>query len=76
MWNSTLLVVLFDEHGGFYDHVPPPYGATPPDYHNEEYSFLQYGVRVPAILVSPWIAKGLCNTLFDHTSLLKYMTDK
>jgi phospholipase C len=75
LWSKTLLVVAFDEHGGFYDHVEPP-GAVAPDHHNEEYSFLQYGVRVPVVLVSPWVKKGdVCGTLFDHTSLLKYMTD-
>jgi phospholipase C len=75
LWQSTLLVLLFDEHGGFYDHVfPPP--ATPPDYHTEEYDFTQYGVRVPAILISPWVGNGVVPDLFDHTSLLKYLQDK
>jgi phospholipase C len=78
LWNSTLLVVLFDEHGGFYDHVsPPPQGesktAIPPDHHQEEYTFDRYGVRVPAILVSPYVKNGLCSTVFDHTSLLRYL---
>jgi phospholipase C len=75
LWSKTLLIVAFDEHGGFYDHVEPP-AAVAPDNHNEEYSFLQYGVRVPVVLVSPWVEKGgVCSTVFDHTSLLKYMTD-
>lgn len=75
LWNETLLIILFDEHGGFYDHVEPP-GCVAPDYHHEEYSFLQLGVRVPAVLASPWIGKGIvCQTVFDHTSLLKYMSD-
>jgi phospholipase C len=74
LWSKTLLIVLFDEHGGFYDHVEPP-GCVAPDYHHEEDSFLQLGVRVPAVLVSPWIRKGVCPTLFDHTSLLKYLSD-
>lgn len=75
MWNSTLLVVLFDEHGGFYDHVPPP-RTVPPDDHAEEYSFDQLGVRVPALLVSPWVGKRVEKTPFDHTSFLKYLIDK
>jgi phospholipase C len=74
LWNKTLLVVLFDEHGGLYDHVKPP-GCVAPDYHHEEYSFLQLGVRVPAVLASPWISKDVCPTIFDHTSLLRYMSD-
>ena len=75
LWNSTLLVVCFDEHGGFYDHVTPP-PAVPPDGMTTEYTFDQLGVRVPAILVSPWVARGVEHTVFDHTSLLKYLTEK
>ncbi len=75
LWNSTLLVLLYDEHGGFYDHVfPPP--AVPPDNHVSEYAFNQYGVRVPAILISPWVKSGFTNAVFDHTSLLKYLIGK
>jgi phospholipase C len=51
LWNTSLLIVLFDEHGGFYDHVPPPV-AIPPDHNQQEYTFDRLGVRVPAILVS------------------------
>ena len=75
LWESTLLVVVYDEHGGFYDHVVPP-AAVPPDEHREEYTFDRLGVRVPAILVSPWVRAGVEKTVFDHTSLLKYLTDK
>jgi phospholipase C len=75
LWLSTLLVVLYDEHGGFYDHVTPP-TAVPPDGHCEEYSFDQLGVRVPALLISPWVEKALVDTQFDHTSLLRYLTEK
>jgi phospholipase C len=75
VWKNTLLVVLFDEHGGFYDHVAPP-PAVPPDHHQEEYSFTQLGVRVPAILVSPYVGNGVLHDVFDHTSLLKYLVDK
>jgi phospholipase C len=77
LWASTLLIVLFDEHGGFYDHVePPPAGSAvsvPPDHHQEEYSFDRLGVRVPAILVSPYVKNGICSTVFDHTSMLRYL---
>jgi phospholipase C len=75
LWQSTLLVILFDEHGGFYDHVSPP-AAVPPDEHQEEYTFDRLGVRVPAVLVSPWVSKRVESTQFDHTSLLKYLVDK
>ena len=72
LWNSTLLVVLFDEHGGFFDHVPPP-PAIAPDHHNEEYDFKRYGVRVSAILISPYVGNGVFPDLLDHTSLLRYL---
>jgi phospholipase C len=75
LWKTTLLVILFDEHGGFYDHVSPP-AAVPPDEHHEGFAFDRLGVRVPAVLVSPWVGQRVESTLFDHTSLLKYMVDK
>lgn len=75
LWKSTLLVVLYDEHGGFYDHVVPP-AAVPPDRRTDEYTFDRLGVRVPALLISPWIAQGVTSTQFDHTSLLRYLIDK
>jgi phospholipase C len=75
LWNSTLLVVTFDEHGGFYDHRVPP-GAVAPDNHQEEYTFDQLGIRVPALLISPWVSRTVEHTQFDHTSLLRYVSDK
>jgi phospholipase C len=75
LWNSTLLVVLHDEHGGFYDHVEPP-ATVPPDDHQEEFTFDRLGIRVPAILVSPWVTQGFDSTPFDHTSLLAYLIEK
>ena len=78
-WNQTLLIVTYDEHGGCYDHVPPPISATPPDQAVGEYrfDFTRFGLRVPAVLVSPLIAPGTVfrvptgSTPLDHTSILK-----
>lgn len=71
-WQSTLLVIVYDEHGGLYDHVPPP-AAVPPDDHKSidpPFAFDRLGVRVPAVLVSPYIAPGtVISTVFDHSSL-------
>jgi hypothetical protein len=75
LWKTSLLIVLYDEHGGFYDHVIPP-TAVPPDHYVEEYTFDQLGVRVPAILVSPFVTPGVIHTVFDHTSILRYLSDK
>lgn len=76
-WNDTLLLITYDEHGGNFDHFPPPWGAVPPDNSAGEwgFDFTRFGVRIPAVLVSPRIAAG---TVFrakrgtiDHTSVLK-----
>ncbi|MGO9055942.1 MAG: alkaline phosphatase family protein [Candidatus Binataceae bacterium] len=75
LWKSTLLIVIFDEHGGFYDHVPPP-ATVPPDHHQEEYTFDRLGVRVPVILISPWVENDVLHEEFDHTSLLRYLREK
>jgi phospholipase C len=75
LWSETLLIVGFDEHGGFYDHVNPP-PAVPPDYHDNEYSFDQLGARVPVVLVSPWVGRGVFSDPLDHTSLLQYLIGK
>ncbi len=66
-WERTMLVIVYDEHGGFYDHVSPP--AAP----DELTEFRRYGVRVPAIVVSPLVEKASVahQTIFDHTSLIK-----
>jgi phospholipase C len=75
LWEKTLLVVAYDEHGGFYDHVVPP-ATVAPDEFVQAYDFRQFGVRVPAILVSPHCEARVEKTVFDHTSLLRYLSDK
>jgi phospholipase C len=75
LWEKSLLVVLYDEHGGFYDHVYPP-AAVPPDGNTKTFAFNLYGLRVPAVLISPWIDPGTIHDVFDHTSLLAYVTKK
>ncbi|HYQ01386.1 MAG TPA: alkaline phosphatase family protein [Polyangiaceae bacterium] len=74
LWESTLLVVTYDEHGGFYDHVVPP-TTVAPDHHTEEFRFDQLGVRVPAVLISPWMANDVFSQTMDHTSFLKFLID-
>src|SRR5206468_7923316 len=62
--------------GGFYDHLPPP-GAVPPDGHMlPNFRFDRLGVRVPALLVSPWVERTILKIALDHTSLLKYLIEK
>jgi phospholipase C len=77
LWESSLFVLLYDEHGGFYDHVYPATPATPPDnLQGDGFDFTHYGPRVPALLISPYAPKNFISTMFDHTSLLKYLTEK
>lgn len=77
LFEKTLLIVAWDEHGGFYDHVQPPINAVPPDnLSNDGFDFRRLGVRVPALLVSPWLAPDVWSTQFDHTSILRYVCDK
>ena len=77
LWNQTLLIITYDEHGGCYDHVPPPENAVPPDKSAGElgFDFKRFGPRVPTLLISPLIPAGTVfrttsNTPFDHTSIL------
>jgi len=63
-WNETLYIVTYDEHGGYYDHVPTPLNVPPPgdgetSYPDKGMLFDRLGVRIPTVLVSPWIPKGL-----------------
>jgi phospholipase C len=76
-WSKTLLLITYDEHGGFYDHVRPPGLSAdlqtpgpdgPPD---DDSRFRRYGVRVPAFVVSPWVERGsVSHETYDNTSLL------
>jgi phospholipase C len=74
-WRNTLLVYYYDEHGGFYDHVPPlkvEYETSG----NPPHLFGSLGVRIPAVLASPWVGKGaVCHELFDHTSVLQFLAE-
>jgi phospholipase C len=82
-WNKTMLVWCYDEHGGYYDHVAPPAAfapdATPPRLTPGKVpgDFSQYGVRVPAVVVSPFArADYVSSVVHDHTSVLKFVETK
>jgi phospholipase C len=77
LWASTALLVVYDEHGGIYDHVVPP-SCTADKFQSSEldpgtkqpFKFDRLGVRVPAILISPWIPKNtVVDRVFDHASI-------
>ena len=75
-WEKSALIIVFDEHGGFYDHVAPPASTPPgdlPSFSEDDIHFKydQLGPRVPAIVVSPFIKKGTIDSKeYDHTSVL------
>lgn len=75
-WPETLFIITFDEHGGIFDHVPPPYAENPwPNDVNDGFCYDLMGVRVPAILVSPLIKRHTVfrssdETAYDSTSIL------
>ena len=75
LFERTLLIVLYDEHGGFFDHVVPP-ATIPPDDHTSKYAFDRLGFRVPAVFVSPLLDPGVSHVVCDHTSLLKMAAGK
>ncbi|KVL50325.1 alkaline phosphatase family protein [Burkholderia territorii] len=76
VWASSLLVIVYDEHGGFYDSVrpgaaPPPNDGAAATLNASGFGFDVYGVRVPAIVVSPWVAAGhVDHTPYDHSSVV------
>jgi phospholipase C len=76
VWAKTVLLIAFDEHGGFYDHVAPG-PAVPPDdkvwhdHDGHEFKFDLLGVRVPAIVVSPWVERrSVDKRIYDHTTII------
>jgi phospholipase C len=82
-WPRTLLVWLYDEHGGYYDHVPPPAAVAPDNIppqigpSDAPGGYDVYGVRVPAVVVSPWARPGsVSNVVHDHTSILAFIEQK
>jgi phospholipase C len=63
-WEKSVLLIVYDEAGGFYDHVPPPKSAV------EDDQDVNLGFRVPALVVSPYSKPGTSHTLYDHTSFV------
>ncbi|HXZ42394.1 MAG TPA: alkaline phosphatase family protein [Terriglobales bacterium] len=81
VWNQSVLIVNYDEHGGFYDHVAPPAAVNPDGINSPppgdnasfapSFAFDRLGLRVPTVIVSPWVGKGVVlSTQLQHTSIL------
>jgi phospholipase C len=70
-WETSALLLLYDENGGFFDHVSPPQAFEEPVEDNP------LGFRVPALVVSPYAKKGFaCHTVLDHTSVIKSINER
>jgi phospholipase C len=84
LWPRTLFVFVYDEHGGYYDHVPPPPALAPdpipPMVQSGQSTydgFARYGFRVPAVVVSPYAKRNyVSHMLYDHTSILAMVERK
>jgi len=70
-WQDSALLILYDEYGGFYDHVPPP--NSPEGALSEDNPL---GFRVPALVVSPYSGRGVTHEVFDHTSFIKSISER
>jgi phospholipase C len=75
LWEKSMLIITWDEHGGFYDHVAPPAAVPPgdnanPKYNTHGFTFDRLGVRVPAVIVSPLVGRNLIDhRVYDHTTV-------
>lgn len=79
-WKRTVMIVCYDEHGGFFDHVPPPkleYAAPPHAVWESNLPFQTLGVRVPGLVISPYAAeRSVCKEVLDHTSILQLVVER
>jgi phospholipase C len=71
-WKSSLLVITFDEWGGFYDHVPPPVAPIPQGERDIGNTDGLRGFRIPTLLISPFVKrKSISSKVYDHASVLR-----
>ena len=81
-WSKTLIILTYDEHGGYYDHVPPisiaaPDSITPnAEAGNKFDGYNTSGVRIPTMVISPWSTGGVSNVAHDHTAIIKTIATK
>ena len=70
-WKSSALILTYDEHGGFFDHVPPP---PTPENGREPLDVL--GVRVPTVVLSPFTPRSVVSDVFEHPSILRTIAER
>ncbi len=84
LWRKTLFILTYDEHGGYYDHVPPPKALAPdnipPSVNPGEKTydgFARYGFRVPSMVIGPYSKRNhVSHVVYDHTSVLAFLERK
>src|SRR5207244_6628188 len=78
LWRSTLLLIVWDEHGGIFDHVSPPTLPYGDSFRSPVagFNFDRLGVRVGAIVVSPYVTPGVSHVLFEHASIRATVTQQ
>lgn len=93
IWEDSVLMITYDEHGGFFDHVSPPINVPNPDGKvatDDPFDFTRLGVRIPTVIVSPFIEKGSVfhappttmdsnnqtSSQYDHTSIISTVIHK
>ena len=78
VWRSTLFLIVWDEHGGIFDHVSPPTLPYGDSFRSPlaRFNFDRLGVRVPAIVVSPYVTPGVSHALFEHASIPATVTQQ
>ena len=77
VWQSTVFILSYDEHGGYYDHVPPPEACEPDGTRPSDYAYDRLGVRVPILVASPWTKKGYVSHLVtDLTSITRFIENR
>ncbi|WP_369205115.1 phosphocholine-specific phospholipase C [Streptomyces sp. PU-14G] len=74
VWQHTVLLLMFDENDGYFDHVPPPVPGRDVEDEHWQGNPTGLGMRVPMTVVSPWTVGGyVCSQVFDHTSIIRFL---
>jgi phospholipase C len=77
VWSKTVFILFYDEHGGFYDHVPPPPACEPDNHVPPDYKFDRLGIRTPLIVASPFVKKGyVSHFVTDITSVTRFIQNR
>jgi phospholipase C len=77
VWKKTVLFITYDEHGGLYDHVPPPPACEPDGEVTPDYKFDRFGIRVPTMVISPFAkASYVSHLVADHTSITRFIENR